>query len=80
VTRIAAFAVASLAYGSAVAATFFGEVPVGYSENIFHIGTTSSLGIDVSAFGKRDPTFCPSCYSSYADNYTVNLFITAVRF
>lgn len=73
-TKIAAFAVASLAWGSAVASTFLGEVPVGYSDNLFQIGTTSSLGIDVSALGKRDPTFCPSCYSSYTDNYTVNLF------
>jgi hypothetical protein len=74
VTKIAAFAVASLACGSAVASTFLSEVPVGHSDNLFQIGTTSSLGIDISAFGKRDPTFCPSCYSSYTDNYTVNLF------
>jgi hypothetical protein len=74
VTRIAAFAVASLAYGSAAASTFLGDVPVGYSDNLFHIGPTSSLGIDISALGRRDPTFCPACYSRYTDNYTVNLF------
>jgi hypothetical protein len=73
-TTMAAYTFASLACGSAVASTFFGEVPVGYSDNLFQIGTTSSLGIDISAFGRRDPTFCPSCYSSYTDNYTVNLF------
>jgi hypothetical protein len=73
-TSIAAFTIASLAYGSAVASTFSGEVPVGYSDDFFQIGTTSSLGTDISAFGTRDPSFCPSCYSRYSDNYTVNLF------
>jgi len=37
-TKIAAFTVASLAYGSAMASTFLGEILVGYSDNVFQIG------------------------------------------
>jgi hypothetical protein len=35
---------------------------------------TSSLVIDINAFGTRDPAICASCNSIYTDNYTVNLF------
>jgi hypothetical protein len=75
VTKIAAFTVAWLAYGPAVASTFSGELPVGYSDNLFQInGATSFLEIDIFAIGSRDPTICGACYSSYTDNYTVNVF------
>jgi hypothetical protein len=73
-TTIAALVVAWLACSPAAASTFFGSVPVGYSDNLFQInGPTSNLGIDIFANGSRDPTFCASCNSSYTDNYTVNL-------
>ena len=32
------------------------------------------MAIDVTAYGTRDPATCASCYSTYTDNYTVNLF------
>jgi hypothetical protein len=74
-TQITAFTVCWLAYGPATASTFLGEIPVGYSDNLFQIGAgTSSLMIDINAFGTRDPAICASCNSIYTDNYTVNLF------
>jgi len=74
-TRIATLTVASLAYGSAMASTFSGPVPAGYSDNFFQIsGNTSSLIINITASGLRDPTLCPSCNSIYTDNFAVNLF------
>jgi len=74
-TKIAAFTVVWLACGSAMASTFLGKLPVGYSDSLFQIsGGTSSLMIDISAFGTRDPAICASCKSIYTDNYTVNLF------
>ena len=72
---IAAFTVASLAYGSAMASTFFGEIPVGYSDNVFQISQgTSSLVININAIGTRDPAICAFCNSAYTSNFTVNLF------
>jgi hypothetical protein len=48
-------------YGSATASTFVGEIPVGYSDNLFQIGAgTSSLKIDINASGTRDPAICAS--------------------
>lgn len=74
-TKIAAFTVGSLAYGSAMASTFLGQLPVGYSDSSFLIGGgTSSLVINISALGIRDPATCGSCNSTYTDNFTVNLF------
>jgi hypothetical protein len=74
-TRIAAFTVVWLACGSAMAATFTGQVPTGTSDTVLQLGGgTSSLVIDIAAFGTRDPTICASCNSIYTDNYTVNLF------
>jgi hypothetical protein len=74
-TKIAAFAVASLAHGSAMASTFLGEIPVGYSDSFFQIGQgTSSLVINVNATGTRDQGICAFCNSAYTDNFTVNLF------
>jgi hypothetical protein len=74
-TKIVVFAVASLAYGSAMASTFLGEIPVGYSDNLFQIGQgTSSLVININAIGTRDPAICAFCNSAYTDNFTVNLF------
>jgi len=74
-TKIVVFAVASLAYGSAMASTFLGEIPVGYSDNLFQIGQgTSSLVININAIGTRDPAMCAFCNSAYTDNFTVNLF------
>jgi hypothetical protein len=74
-TKIAALTVASLAFGSAMASTFLGEIPVGYSENFFQIGQgTSSLVININAIGTRDPSLCAFCNSAYTDNFTVNLF------
>jgi hypothetical protein len=73
--RIAAFTVASLAYGSAMASSFSGEIPVGYSNNQFQIGQgTSFLTININAIGTRDPAACSSCNSSYTDSFTVKLF------
>jgi hypothetical protein len=75
VTKIVVFTIAWLAYGPAMASSFFGEIPVGYSDNVFQIGAnTSSLVININALGARDPSICASCNSSYTDNYTVNLF------
>ena len=83
-TKIAAFTMVSLTYGSAMASSFSGEVPVGYSDSRFQIsGGASSLVIDIGALGSRDPAACASCNSIYTDNYTVNLFNqagTAARF
>jgi len=73
--RIAAFTVASLAYGSAMASTITAEIPVGYSDNLFQIGEgTSSLVININAIGTRDSAICASCNSTYTDNFTVKLF------
>jgi hypothetical protein len=71
---IATCAVASVACRPAIASNFSGDLPVGYSDSIFQIGGSTSLMIDISASGVRDPSLCPSCDSSYTDNYTVNLF------
>jgi hypothetical protein len=74
-TKIAAFAIVSLASGSATASTFSGELPVGYSDNLFQISAgTSSAVININAIGTRDPAICASCNSIYTDNFTVNLF------
>ena len=74
-TKIVAFTVASLAYGPAMASTFLGEIPVGYSDNLFQIGQgTSSLVININAIGTRDPAICAFCNSAYTDNFAVNLF------
>ena len=73
-TRIAASAVVSLTCGSAMASTFSGELPVGYSASLFQISGASSLAINIDALGIRDPAICSTCNSSYTDNYTVNLF------
>ena len=64
----------SLVNGSALASAYFGELPVGGSDNFFQIGPTSNLTIDISAIGTRDPTICASCNSIYTDNYKVLLF------
>lgn len=73
--NIAAFTFISLVYSPAMASTFSGELPVGYSDSVFQIGGgTSSLLININALGGRDPAFCPSCNSSYTDNFTVKLF------
>jgi hypothetical protein len=64
-----------LACGPAMASSFSGDLPVGYSDNLFQIGAgASSLVIDVTALGARDPSICSFCNSSYTDNYTVNVF------
>ena len=73
-TLIATLAFVALAYSPAIASTFFGDVPVGYSENRFQIGGANSLMIDINASGFRDPSLCRSCKSSYTDHYTVDLF------
>jgi len=76
--RITAFATVALASASAMASTFSGELPVGYSDSVFQISPgASSLVININAFGIRDPSICASCYSIYTDNYTVNFFNTA---
>ncbi len=73
--KIATFAVVALIHGPAVASTFSGELPVGYSDSLFQVGGgTSLLAINISALGTRDPTLCASCNSTYTDNYTVSLF------
>jgi hypothetical protein len=74
-TGMIAFTAMSVAFGSAMASTFVGELPVGYSDNLFQIGGgTSSLLININAIGARDPSICASCNSVYSDNFTVNLF------
>lgn len=74
-TGIAALAVGWLTCSSAMASSFLGEIPLGYSENLFQIGEgTSSLVINISAIGTRDPSICAFCNSAYTDNFTVNLF------
>lgn len=73
--KVGALAVASLTYGSAMASSFQGEVPLGYSENLFQIGQdTSSLVININVIGVRDPGICAFCNSAYTDNFTMNLF------
>jgi hypothetical protein len=72
---IATFMVVWLAYGPAMASTYLGELSVGYSNSSFQIGgSTSTVAIDISALGIRDPATCPTCNSGYTDNFTVNLF------
>jgi hypothetical protein len=74
-SKIATFAAVALIHGPAVASTYFGELPVGYSDSLFQIGGgTSLLALDISALGTRDPTICASCNSIYTDNYIVSLF------
>jgi len=74
-TKIAAFAVVLLTSGSAVASTFSGALPIGYSDDQFQISEgTSSVMINISAIGARDPTICATCNSIYTDNFIVNLF------
>jgi hypothetical protein len=73
--QLATFIFVLLACNPTMAATFSGDVAVGSSVNAFQIGQgTSFVSIDISALGTRDPTLCPSCYSSYTDNYTVEFF------
>lgn len=75
VSKVVVFAIAWLAYGPAMASSFIGELPVGYSDSVFQLGAnTSSLVININALGARDTSLCASCNSSYSDNYTVNLF------
>jgi hypothetical protein len=77
-TKIGAFLIVCFASGPATASAFLGKLPVGYSDNLFQIsGATSSLMINIAAFGTRDPTICASCNSVYTDHYTVNLFTQA---
>jgi hypothetical protein len=72
---IAALTVGWLVCSSAMASTYLGELSVGYSGNSFQIGAgASSLAINISALGIRDPATCPSCNSGYTDNFTVDLF------
>jgi hypothetical protein len=73
-TAIVAFTTISLACSSAMASSFVGDLPVGYSDSVFQIGGTSSLVININAVGVRDPSLCAACISSYNDNFTVNLF------
>jgi hypothetical protein len=74
-TKLAAFTVVSLACGSALASTFSGQLPVGYSDSRFQIGgNASSLVIGIDAIGSRDPAACPTCNSIYTASYTVNLY------
>jgi hypothetical protein len=76
--RVLLFAIAALVAvlppsAPAVAATFSGELQVGYSDSFFQIGQgTSSMVININAIGARDPTMCAFCNSAYTDNYTVN--------
>jgi len=71
---MAALAAATLPFNNPVfASNYSGEIAVGSSNSIFQIGPTSNLMIDISAIGARDQTICPSCYSSYNDNYTALL-------
>lgn len=59
----------------AMATSFFGQVPVGYSANVFQVGTGSSwLTININALGTRDSNLCAFCNSSYSDNFTVKMF------
>jgi hypothetical protein len=74
-TKIAACMVALLTSGSAMASTFSGVVAVGYVDNQFQISEgTSSIMLNISAIGVRDPAICASCNSIYTDNLIVNLF------
>ena len=58
----------------AFATSYFGTLSAGSSDSFFQIGPTSTLSIDISAIGLRDPAICASCDSTYTDNYTVRLF------
>jgi hypothetical protein len=74
-TKIAAFVVVLLTSGSAMASTFSGALPTGYADDQFQISEgTSSIMINISAIGARDPAICATCNSIYTDNFIVNLF------
>jgi hypothetical protein len=74
-TKIAAFAVVLLTSGTAVASTFSGALPIGYTNDQFQISEgTSSVMINISAIGVRDPSICATCNSTYTDNFIVKLF------
>jgi len=74
-TRFAAVTVALLTSGSALASTFVGVLPAGYSDSVFQISQgTSTVTINISATGGRDPTICATCNTTYTDNFIVNLF------
>lgn len=70
----AAFTFVGLTYGSARASTYLGEVAVGSSDNLFQISDASFMVVNINAIGIRDFSICPSCNSSYTDNYTIKLF------
>jgi hypothetical protein len=75
IPQLATLVVFLLACSPTMADTFLGNVSVGNSASMFQIGQgTSLVTIDISAIGARDPTLCPSCMSSYSDNYTVEFF------
>ncbi len=59
----------------AMATSFLGQVPVGYSDNFFQVSAGSAwLTININAPGTRDSTLCAYCNNSYNDNFTVKLF------
>jgi hypothetical protein len=77
---VVALAAAVLPFsGPVFASNYSGEIAVGSSDSLFQIGPTSSLIIDISAIGTRDPTICASCNSIYTDNYTVLLLSQSGR-
>ena len=58
-----------------MASTFTGEFTRRILRQPVQISAgTSSVAINITAPGARDPSFCASCNSSYTDNFTVNLF------
>jgi len=74
---IATLICASLTCAPALASSFYGTLPVGYSDQSFQIGGSSTFAININALGGRDPSLCAFCNSGYMDNFTVNFFDSA---
>jgi hypothetical protein len=66
--------VVSLSWEPAVASSFDGALATGFSENYFQISGASTLAINITDLGARDPSLCSSCVSGYTDNFSVKFF------
>jgi hypothetical protein len=74
VTVMAAYIVVVLGLSPVFASTFTGELSVGSSTDLFQVSGDTSVEVNITATGTRDPTLCPSCYSSYSDLFKVEFF------
>jgi hypothetical protein len=60
--------------GTALASSYDGALPSGISESYFQISGASTLAVNITDMGARDPSLCSSCTSGYTDNFNVKFF------